>query len=682
MMPAAFHRRPIILIAFAIGLILPGVSRPARAVQGGQSPNRIWRIVAKDSVTISAARLATLQQTIPRRFEVVKLDQRRLTRALTPAPAGAGAVSPAAARVQQPAATEMTLPLPDRTYARFRIEESSIMEPALARQFPGFRSYRGQGVDDPTMTVRFNQTPGGFHAIVLSPDQTFFIDPFPLRDDDRETYITYFKDDYPTDEKQLRCLVGEDADGPAILNRRAGREVPVSNGDTLRTYRLAVAATGEYTKFHGGTTAGAFAAIYNTIDRVNGIYERDLAISLRLVGDETKIIYTDAARDPYTNSNVRKLLSENQKTLDEVIGADNYDIGHVFCLAGGGIAALRSVGQLGAKAKGATGSEKPVGDPFDVDYVAHEMGHQFGANHTFNAISGQCGHNNRNPTTAYEPGSGSTIMAYAGICGESDLQPNSHSYFHAASLEEIVTYVTSDEVKSVPALTPTHNHPPAVVAGQTFTIPKGTPFALRATGTDPDGDFITYTWEQYDLGSPSPPEDDSEALRPIFRSFLPTRSAVRFFPHMESLLSGQHAVGESLPNQQRMLSFRVTARDNLASGGGFSYAMTKVSVVADRGPFVVMQPSAGDVWKVGSSQVVAWDVAGTSAAPVNCDRVRISLSVDGGKTFAVLVPSMPNTGTATVKVPDKPAAKARIMVEAVDNAFFNISRGDFRIVRG
>lgn len=684
MLRATLPKRAVILFTLTLtvlGLTLAGTTRPAYTFQGGQSPDRIWRIVNKESVNISAARLASLQLTIPRRFEVVKLDLQRLSRLLTPAaPPVVGAIAPAAAAPRQFPSREISLPLPDRTYARFSVQESPIMEPALERQFPNFKSYRGQGIDDPTMTARFNLTPDGFHAIVISPDRMFYIDPLPLREADRETYITYFKDDFPSDEKRIRCLVGPDAEGPAILNRRAARAAPVSNGDVMRTYRLAVAATGEYTKFHGGTVDGAFKAIYNTIDRVNSIYERDLSINLRLVGDETKIIYSDAANDPYTNSNVRRLLGENQKNLDEVIGAENYDIGHVFCLDGDGVAILRSVGQRGLKAKGATGSEKPVGDPFDVDYVAHEMGHQFGANHTFNAITGSC-EDNRNPTTAYEPGSGSTIMAYAGICDESNLQDNSHSYFHAASLEEIVAYVTSDDVKSVPTLTATDNHPPSLVAGQRFIIPKGTPFTLRATGTDLDGDTVTYCWEEYDLGVESPPDGDGDALRPLFRSFLPVRSSVRFFPHLEGLLSGQTTLGESLPSQQRVMTFRVTGRDNRASGGGFSYATASVTVVTDSGPFVVKRPTSAAVWRTGSSEVVTWDVAGTDRAPVNCSHVRVCLTVDGGKTFTVLLPSTPNTGMATVTVPDKPTSNARVMVEAVDNAFFNVSNGNIQIVR-
>ncbi|HEX8117522.1 MAG TPA: M12 family metallo-peptidase, partial [Pyrinomonadaceae bacterium] len=329
---------------------------------------------------------------------------------------------------------------------------------------------------------------------------------------------------------------------------------------------------------------------------------------------------------------------------------------------------------------GATGSNEPRGDAFDVDYVAHEMGHQFGANHTFNATTESC-HNNRNPTTAYEPGSGSTIMGYAGICGPSDLQRNSDSYFHVASLEEILDYVTSEEVRAVPRLTRTNNRPPAVVAGQRFVVPKGTPFRLDAVGTDADGDVVTFDWEQFDLGKESPPDDDGDEARPIFRSFNPSKAAARFFPLLESLTAGRLPPGEALPARTRQMSFRVTGRDNRSGGGGVSVADATVSVITDSGPFVVNGPAAAAAWTVGTRQAVAWSVAGTSAAPVNCGRVRVSLSTDGGKTFTVLVPSTPNTGSAAVTVPNTPTERARVMVEAVDNAFFNLSPGDFRVVR-
>lgn len=668
-----------LILLFTLGAPTHGLPLRSSTTLGRRSPDNIWRVLDKESVSFNVAVLTDLRQELPRRFEIASLDQRRLRRALeTPAPRTEKAAATVAVAPQETPAAEISLPLPDRTFVRFSVQESSVMEPELERQFPEFKTYRGQGLDDPTMTARFDLTPAGLHAIVLAPEHTFYIDPFPLRRPGEEIYMTFYKADGPEDARRMRCLVGEDAAGPAALARRGERAAPLSNGDVLRTYRLAVAATGEYTKFHGGTVAGALRAIVTTVNRVNAIYENDLAISLRLVGGETKIIYTDPDKDPYTNLSAYKLIDENQQNLDAVLGDGGYDIGHVFSHGGGGMAAVRSMGQSGRKAKGATGSNEPRGDAFDVDYVAHEIGHQFGANHTFNATAENCNHN-RNPTTAYEPGSGSTIMGYAGICGESDLQRQSDFYFHAASLEEILTYVTSDEVSSVPRLTRTNNRPPSLVAGQRFVIPKNTPFKLEAVGTDADGDTVTFCWEQFDLGKGSPPEGDADESRPIFRSFGPSKATARFFPQVESLLSGRLTPGEALPARARLMSFRVTGRDNRAGGGGISVANATVSVVTDSGPFVVKSPAAA--WTVGTSQLVTWDVAGTSEAPVSCGRVRISLSTDGGKTYVVLVPSTPNTGTAAVTVPNTPTTLARIMVEAVDSAFFNISQFDFSIVR-
>lgn len=677
-------RRVIFLtltILLMLGALMQGSLLRSSAAQGRRSPDNIWRVLDKDSVSFNVAVLTDLRQELPRRFEIASLDQRRLRRALeTPAPRTGTVAATVAVAPQETPAAEISLPLPDRTFVRFSVQESSVMEPELERQFPELKTYRGQGLDDPAMTVRFDLTPAGLHAIVLSAERTFYIDPFPLRRPGEETYMTFYKTDGPEDEKRMRCLVGEDAAGPAALARRGARAATLSNGDTLRTYRLAIAATGEYTKFHGGTVAGALRAIVTTVNRVNAVYENELAISLRLVGDQTKIIYTDPDKDPYTNLNAYKLIYENQQNLDAVLGNGSYDIGHVFSRGGGGMAAVRSVGQSGRKAKGATGSNEPRGDAFDVDYIAHEIGHQFGANHTFNATVEGC-HHNRNPTTAYEPGSGSTIMGYAGICGESDIQRQSDSYFHAVSLEEILTYVTSDELSGVARLTRTNNRPPSLVAGQRFIIPKNTPFKLEAVGTDADGDTVTFCWEQFDLGKESPPEGDTDESRPIFRSFGPSKATARFFPQVESLLSGRLPPGEALPARTRLMSFRVTGRDNRAGGGGISSTNATVSVVTDSGPFVVKEPAAAAAWTVGTSQLVTWDVAGTSEAPVSCGRVRISLSTDGGKTYTVLVPSTPNTGTAAVTVPNTPTTRARIMVEAVDSAFFNISQSDFSIVR-
>ena len=267
-------------------------------------------------------------------------------------------------------------------------------------------------------------------------------------------------------------------------------------GTELRTYRLANAATGEYTAFHGGTVPLGQAAIVTAVNRVTGIYEVELAVRMILVANNSSLVYTNSGTDPYTNSDASALLSENQGNIDAIIGDANYDVGHVFSTGGGGLAGLGVVGISGQKARGETGSGSPVNDSFYVDYVAHELGHQFGGNHTFNQPDG-----NRNAGTAMEPGSGSTIQAYAGLFGPDDLQPNSDPYFHSISFDEMFGYVSTGAGNAAAVITATGNNVPTVNAGNDYTIPAGTPFALSAYGDDADvGDVLTYNWEQRDLG--------------------------------------------------------------------------------------------------------------------------------------------------------------------------------------
>ena len=643
------------------------------ALAQSQSPDRLWQALDAARIAVDVNQLSGLT-AVPRNFRPFRLDRAILTNLLQRS-------RPALSSVSTCNGVEMTLPNPtgENLWLRFCVRESSIMEPALAAQFPTLKSYEGQGIDDPSMTARLDWTEKGLHAIVLSPTDTFLIDPLPLRRGDLSTYMSYRATDTP--RKTFQCEVRSDP--AAVRLTPAGdsalRIPVVSNGETLRTYRLAVAATGEYTQFHGGTVLNAISAIFTTINRVNAIYKSELAIQFVLVNDESKLIYTNPATDPYTNDSPGTLLDQNQENIDRVIGSANYDIGHVFGTGGGGLAALRVVGIDGMKARGETGSSSPRGDFFDVDYVAHEMGHQFGANHTFNGTTGNCG-GNRNIDTAFEPGSGSTIMAYAGICGDENLQDHSDPFFHIASLFEILTFVNRADVRGVPRLEPTGNQAPIVQAGSQFNIPKRTPFVLTASANDPNQDALSFSWEEVDLGREAPPNNDSQDVRPIFRSFKPDNSSARFFPRLGVLLNGEDPKGEVLSSRDRILNFRVTVRDNRANGGGFGSADMRVSIVSDHGPFVVTEPAPATVWAAGSTQNVTWDVAGTSLAPINCNNVRISISFDGGKTFTVLTESTPNTGTATIVVPNTPTASARVKVEAVSNIFFNVSGGDFRIM--
>jgi Metallo-peptidase family M12B Reprolysin-like len=546
--------------------------------------------------------------------------------------------------------------------------------------------------------MRFDWTPTGLHAIVLSSQGTIFVEPYTKGD--RSTYISYFKRDFSEDAESFQCSTAEDEE-PLTQTGRTKALQPVTkmvaSGQTLRTYRLAIAATAEYTQVYGGGTVnGGLAAVTTTINLVNAVFERDVAIRLVLVAGETNIIFTDTATDGYTHNNADTLLNENQAKLDSIIGSGNYDIGHVldgqdfrpsnlFYFQGRGNGRACVSGQ---KAKGV--SILRLLEPSTTTAVwelLHEMGHQFGASHTFNGTTANCS-GARVASTAYEPGTGSTIMGYRGtvatgmpyleLCSDEDLR-STDLYFHNASIEQIINYTTTGGASSCAAQIETGNNSPMVSAGPSYTIPQSTPFMLRAAGGDPDADALTYCWEQFDLGAAAPPNTDN-GNRPIFRSFAPTPNATRIFPQLSDILLGTSTFGESLPITTRTMNFRVTVRDNHSGGGGVNTGATQVKVYSGSGPFTVTQPSSSTTWAAGSTQTVMWDVANTSNAPVNCANVKLSLSTDGGNTFPItLVASAPNNGVAQITVPQISTTTARVKVEAIGNIFFNISRPNFTI---
>jgi len=573
----------------------------------------------------------------------------------------------------------LELPRPDGGFARFAVVESPVMEPGLQARFPEIRTYRGQGLDDAAASVRFALTPSGFHAQVLAPGGRWFVDPW--RQGDARHHAAWFARD-ARPGAPFQCGFDEDEDPAAAAAARVVAPQAAS-GATLRTYRLALAGTGEYTTAvcapNPAAVACGLAAMVVSMNRVDGIYESEVAIRMVLVANNSLLVYTDGTSDPYTNGSGSTMLGQNQANLDAVIGPANYDIGHVFSTGGGGVASL-NVPCTGSKARGVTGRSNPVGDPFDVDYVAHEMGHQWGGLHTFNGTTSNCGGGNRSASAAYEPGSGSTIMAYAGICGAENLQPHSDPYFHVKSFDQIVAFSTGATGNSCAVATPTGNSAPTVNAGAAYTIPGQMPFALTGSASDPDGDALTYDWEEYDLGTAAPPNTDN-GNRPIFRVFDPTVSAARTLPKLSDILSNVASFGESLPTTTRTMTWRLVARDNRSGGGGVDWAATTVTSRADSGPFAITAPNtAGITWAIGSLRTVTWNAANTAAAPVSCANVKLSLSTDGGLSFpTTLLASTPNDGSADVTVPAATTTQARLKAECVGNVFFDVNDQPFAI---
>jgi subtilisin-like proprotein convertase family protein len=574
----------------------------------------------------------------------------------------------------------VVLPLPDGRFEEFEIVESVVMSPKLAAKFPSIKTYTGVSIENGYSTVRFDVSPRGFHAVLFTPQGTVYIDPVERQHSGE--YQSYYKRDFLAGHKeafQEKQLFGK---GDPTANQVKLSQVQgyssKPSGAVLRTYRLAVTATGEYTAFHGGTVEGALAAIVTTINRINGIFEREVSIRMVLVDNTDQLIYTDAVSDGYSNSNGDAFIDEVQLRIDQIIGDANYDIGHGVSTDGGGQADVGPC-MAGYKARGITGATQPIGDPYDVDFVAHEIGHQLSALHTFNGTSGNCD-KHVTASAAYEPGSGTTIMAYAGICAEQNIQVNADAYFHTMSFDQIVAYTTVYQGSTCGVVTATNNNAPLVDAGESgFAIPINTPFRLEGSATDLDGDELTYSWEQFDLGpsgAPNAPVDNA----PLFRSFAPVGESYRTFPQISDLVNKVSTIGEILPSYSRDMTFRLTARDNKAGGGGVDYDQMSFEVTDASGPFKVDFPNTNVTIDALTTQMIIWNVANTNLEPVNCQKVNILLSTDRGLTFpTTLVSNTLNDGQAVVLIPSILTSQARIKVEAADNIFFDISDVDFSI---
>jgi len=576
----------------------------------------------------------------------------------------------------------VSLPNSDGQMENFKVYENSNMDPALAARYPEIKSYVGIGIENPTSTAYFSVSPLGFKSMVIYADRSaVFIEPVSQ---DLITYSVYKKSDKAASLNKFECKVIDHAQAQLGTNITAR---PNADDGTLRTFRLAMSVTGEYTAYFGGTKALALAGINNSLTRVNGVFEKDFGVHMNLIANTDLVIYTDATTDPYDAAATGAAGSWNQQlqtTLTNVIGSANYDVGHLFGATGGGgnagciacvcINPTTSV-PLG-KGSGFTSPADgiPAGDNFDIDYVAHEMGHQFGGNHTFTF-------SNEGTIAQVEPGSGTTIMGYAGITGATDVQAHSDPFFHAVSIQQVTNYIKTTTCQTNTA---TGNAIPTANAGLDYTIPKGTAFMLTGAGTDANADALTYDWEEMDAGTSSTTYPSVTATSgPAFKSFVTSTSPIRYFPQMSTVLTGATSwKWEAVPNVARTLNFRLTVRDNHAGGPANNSDDMIVTVNTTAGPFTVTSPNTAVSYVGGSTQTVTWNVAGTTVNNVNCANVDILLSTDGGATWSTLLAATPNDGTQAVTIPNTPSTTCRIMVKGSNHIFFDVSNTNFTITAG
>jgi hypothetical protein len=576
----------------------------------------------------------------------------------------------------------LTLPDPEGRKATFRITRYQMITDELQAVYPTYATAFGWDVDAPHRKIFLDWTGQGFGASITGgAEGRWYIEP--LYHQQKKVYQSFFTHDYPRRDRDESCGFVPNPKLQAELAAFGHSDKSVGDCQ-LREYDLALACTGEYYAAVGGTEASVVTEMMRAINRVNEVFRSDLAIQLTIINLPTssngiQLLYNNPASDPYTNDSGSTMLNENQTNVDAVIGSANYDIGHVFSTGGGGIAQLDSP-CVGGKARGVTGLPNPTGDPFYIDFVAHEIGHQFGGNHTFNSTENNCG--TRNNSTAYEPGGGTTIQAYAGICGmAANIQPSSDPYYHAISIQEISTYMELGGGNACADIASTANTAPLISGGNDYTIPANTPFVLTATGSDGDGDALTYCWEQFDLGSVVAGEPTGNELTgPLFRSLPPTAATERYFPNLPSLVAGGGSPWENLPLQTRDLNFIVTLRDFGAAGYGCTVQdEVLVSVVNTGSQYAVTSPNGGNTWQSGNMETVTWDIGGTDVNGINCTMVDIVLSTDGGTNFDQVLATVANNGSASVTAPSTTETNARIMVRCNGNIFFDISNADFSI---
>ncbi|MBA6151713.1 zinc-dependent metalloprotease [Gelidibacter maritimus] len=629
----------------------------------GQKSESLWTKTTKTSV--SQQRLLP-QNSTPTKAQYYQLNMEGLKSRLKNAPERDSASS---------SRTLIDFPNSEGDMETFRVMKYTVMHPELQAKFPDIRSYVGYGLKNSSTVIYFSVSPDNVHTMTMSVDRgTEFINPYATDG----TYEVFSKNSLTMAQSLFECGVVDDGLPNNLTLNLGGVAARNANDGTRRTFRLAVGTSIEYTNFHGGSVASAMAAINTTMTRVNGIYDRELSIRMTLIANNDLLIST-TGNSIFPNA---ESVSSLTTTFNGLIGADNYDIGHTFTTGSGGAAYLGSVCSAN-KGGGTTGLTSPTGDPFAIDYVSHEIAHQFGASHTFNGSAGNCGAGNRTTATAYEPGSGSTILSYAGICGSQNVQNNSSDYFHQASLRQIWTYITTG-AGSCGVLSATGNTAPTADAGASYQIPVSTPFRLTGSSADIDGTAThTFTWEQFDLGSAGMPTETTE-FAPVVRSFLGTPNPVRYIPRLQDVLAngGSSTTWEKLPSVSRILNFVLTVRDNDVRGGQTAVDNMAVTTVATGGPFKVTSQASNVTWEIGATKTVTWDVANTNIAPINTTNVNIKLSVDGGATFPhTLASNVPNNGAYEVLVPQVAnTTEARVMVESVGNIFYNVNVSNFEIV--
>jgi len=625
-----------------------------------------------------------LRSVIPERYKTYRLDYPAMKTVLQTAPRE----FTAEARQHN---CRIAIPLADGSTETFAVWETAMMDAELAARNPYIRTFAGKSISNPSRTVRLSYTARGFRAMVMQPDLGIvYVEPYSWNQD--EYYIVYDRADIPKENhppgvppvvfgNDVRRMTAAPEDRPFVPAAEDRDELldPLK----LKVYRFAVAATGEYSQDHGGTKPLVLSALVEHTNMVSGVYERDIDLRLQLIAATENVIFLDPDTDPYAGNDAGGWLDQNIGVMNLYLNLGAFDIGHVFGRYSG--SGAPGVGALGAtcspsKAGGcSTGTQSGDYGNYFLGIVGQEVGHQLSGGHTWNRCNGGGG---RFGIVAFEPGSGSTIMSYAGGCAADNIQNYADLYYHSGSIEEIRNFYTFNSGNTCGSFIQTDNNAPVVTLPyqDNFTIPISTPFELDGNATDSDGDVLSYSWEGIDAG-PETPLGSPAGNAATFRSLLAKPVSNRYFPKLSTIVSNGSSYSEQLPTYTRDLTFRLLVRDNRSNGGGVGWADVAFKSTASAGPFLVTTPNTISViWHVGEYANVSWDVANTQVAPVNCQKVNIRLSTDGGLTYPImLAENVPNDGSHYILAPDNLSTMARVRVDAADNVFFDISNANFKI---
>ncbi|MEO1258026.1 MAG: reprolysin-like metallopeptidase [Bacteroidota bacterium] len=646
---------------------------------GQQVPN-FWKQIGHDQVFLPEKSETV---TFPNDYSIYSLDVDEMANYLRNAPAEGSEAAKAGA-------FQVMLPMPDGSMETFYAWESSVMHPDLAARFPMIKTYAGRSVDNPAHSTRFGLSPAGFHAVVPSKNGGAIMEPYATYQD--RYYICYAHSGFLFENlgiPAIEFIKDQEADEiEGVMLTEDDNSTKRGGGDgelaVRKDYLFVFACTGEYGQIHGGDQATVLGTLVAALNAMNGLLERDIDVRFTMHPENDKVVFTSAANDPFINANVGgALLGQNQELIDQVIGVANYDVGHVYtgpCTDVGGVVSGTVCAQ--GKARGVTCNFSSNVIATTLSIAAHEIMHQFSGGHTFNYCPGNEGQ--FSSSSAWEPGSGSTILSYQGACPGNNIPGPATIQYHAGNIEEVWNYVTIFGGAVCAHLNTSTNYSPVVTENYEdgFSIPIRTPFELEVSATDQDGDDLTYSWEQMNR-SPSAPLGEPFGDAPTFRVYDHNTSPLRYFPRLPSILNNNSELVEILPTFSKNLDFRCVVRDNNVTegAGGVTWVDVAFKATESAGPFLVTYPNTSAVeWTAGEQVEITWDVANTDNDIVRCQSVDIYLSTNGGNTFDYLLLSNTfNDGSEVVTVPELVSNNVRVKIKAANNIFFDVSNSNFSI---